>query len=106
VAAPYVPQLLALYNPRGHADAIRVHVDHLRKRDAMWWGRFHSDAHQQVYDAAAARERCTHVVQLADARRERKEATVLFVTNHHDLDAFKVRRAALTKAASNSAGGQ
>ena len=92
----HVSQLLALYDPLVHADTIRMHVEHVRTNGTAWWGRLHSGpsgAHAPLAEGDA-RAMWPHLAKLADARAERAESSVLFVTNHTDLHACKVVRVA------------
>ena len=79
-----------LYSTRYNARTIRDHVEHLRKRGYVWWGRFYTGPTR--FDAAAARARWPHVAQLAAERALAKEPSLLFVTDHHALHVFDVTR--------------
>jgi hypothetical protein len=85
---PFVSQLLAVYNRRFHPLTIRTHVEHLRKRGFVWWGRFRADAGR--LSTAEARAEWPHIAALADDRLAAGEPTALFVTNYEALHVCKV----------------
>ena len=89
VAKPF-PQLLMAYDPSAHAEAIRVHVDAIRAKGHVWWGRFHKSPER--LDKSAARAKWGHVAALIDARAA-GEPLLLYVTDFVALHVCKVTRA-------------
>ena len=85
---PFVPQLLAVYNRRFHPLTIRTHVELMRKRGFVWWGRFRADAGR--LSTAEARAEWPHIAALADDRLAAGEPTAPFVTNYEALHVCKV----------------
>ncbi len=84
--------VLLLWNPLHEPRAIEVHVDHLREREATWWGRIYGRPGETPLDAPSAGVQSMldqSAAHLAPVLAGEGEATVL-VTNQTSLHALRV----------------